>query len=358
MRKIILKTVLASIIASGTAHAAVIYKEENGSNVELYGRFGFNVSDKKTGSTQGDFDGRLGFIGRQVVNDQVAIIGLAQYQVNAAEYANNVEGNNDSLTARYVWAGFDFAQYGKITGGRVSSGLIMFTDIGDVFASSDVATGRQARFVDPTAVQVFRQDGTIQYQNNIGNLDVSTAYIIGNGTSDLDYGYNAATRYTFDMGTAGKLVPVIAFQKTRAAQNLGNRTNGADTFTYGGVGTRYYLGPVMLGLLYSSDTVSYSNGRADSKDKDLEFTAVYNVSNDWVLRTGYRYLDNTDGDELTLRDTTFEVQYKLTPRSSIYSAYILRNGKNGTNVDTGRQVSFGGSSAEDSFYHLGLRYEF
>lgn len=132
-----------------------------------------------------------------MINDKFAVIGFTQYQVNAAEYANNIKAENpNDFTARYVWAGLDFAEYGKITAGRVSSGLIMFTDIGDVFASSDVAVARQANFVDSTAVQVFRQDGTVQYQNTIGNLDVSTAYIIGNNTSSLDYGVNAALRYT------------------------------------------------------------------------------------------------------------------------------------------------------------------
>ncbi|MBV4412640.1 porin [Enterobacteriaceae bacterium YMB-R22] len=355
------KTYLISalaILACGATQAAEIYRGKDGSTVDLYGRLGFNVSDKKTGDTQGDFDGRLGFSGRQVVNDTVSVIGLAQYQVNSAEYANNVEGDNDSLTARYVWAGLDMSQYGKLTGGRVSSGLIMFTDIGDVFASSDVSTGRQARYIDPTAVQVFRQDGTVQYQNSFGNLDFSTAYIIGNNTSDLDYGYNAALRYTLDMGDAGRLAPVVAFQKTRADQGEKSRANGADTFTYGGVGTRYYLGPLMLGYLYSQDTVTYVNGRADSKDKNHEFTAVYDINSDWTVRAGYRYLSNKGGDKLMLRDTTFEVQYKLTPRSSIYTAYILRNGHDGYNAVTGSNVSFGGSSASQSFYHAGLRYEF
>ncbi|MCT4704731.1 porin [Enterobacteriaceae bacterium H11S18] len=349
---------LIAMMASFSTQAAEIYKGKDGSNLDLYGRLGFNISDKKTGDTQGDFDGRFGISGRQVVNDTVSVIGLAQYQVNSAEYANNVEGDNDSLTARYVWAGLDMSEYGKITGGRVSSGLIMFTDIGDVFASSDVSTGRQARRIDPTAVQVFRQDGTVQYQNTFGNLDFSTAYIIGNNTSDLDYGYNSAMRYTLDMGDAGKLAPVIAFQKTRANQSANSRTDGADTFTYGGIGTRYYLNSLMLGLLYSQDTVTYSNGYEDSKDKNWEFTAAYDINSDWTVRAGYRHLDNDGGDKLELRDTTFEAQYRLTPRSSLYAAYILRNGHNGTNVMNGDVVSFGGSSASESFYHTGLRYEF
>lgn len=164
MKQSMLALAIPALFAVGTAQAAVIYQADDGSNVDLYGRLGFNVSDKKSGNSQGDFDGRIGFTARQTVNEQVAVIGMAQYQVNAAEYANNVQKNSSDLTARYVWAGIDGGEWGKVTGGRVSSGLIMFTDIGDVFAASDVSMARQASKVDSTAVQVFRQDGTLQYR--------------------------------------------------------------------------------------------------------------------------------------------------------------------------------------------------
>lgn len=221
MKRTLKSLAIFTLLATSASHAAVIYQANDGSNIDLYGRLGFNISDKKSGDTSGDFDARIGFSARQAINDKLAVIGFTQYQVNAAEYANNISAENpNDFTARYVWAGIDFAEYGKLTGGRVSSGLIMFTDIGDVFASSDVAMARQANFVDPTAVQVFRQDGTIQYQNTFGNFDFSTAYILGNNTSDLDYGYNAALRYTLDMGDFGRLQPVIAGQQRKRAMTI------------------------------------------------------------------------------------------------------------------------------------------
>ncbi|ALR76466.1 porin [[Enterobacter] lignolyticus] len=350
---------LFSLAAS--SQAAVIYSADDGSNIDLYGRLGFNVSDKKTGDTSGDFDARIGFSARQMINDKFAVIGFTQYQVNAAEYANNIKAENpNDFTARYVWAGLDFAEYGKITAGRVSSGLIMFTDIGDVFASSDVAVARQANFVDSTAVQVFRQDGTVQYQNTIGNLDVSTAYIIGNNTSSLDYGVNAALRYTLDLGAAGRIQPVLAAEQTQArhGDQSGQSDDNADKYQMWGIGSRYYLGDAMLGLLYTEDNVTYLDGRPDSTDKDWEATLVYALTPDWWLRAGYRHLINTDGDDLKLRDTTFEIQYKVTAKSSIYGSYSWRNGEGGTNGVTGKAVSFGGSDPADDYFHLGLRYEF
>ena len=208
----------------------VIYQADDGSNVDLYGRIGFNVSDKKNGNSRGTST-VIGFTARQTVNEQVAVIGMAQYQVNAAEYANNVQKNSSDLTARYVWAGIDGGLWGKVTGGRVSSGLIMFTDIGDVFAAPmSPWRARPAKWT-PLRYRCSVRTAPLQYQNTLGNPGLSLAYILGNGTSDLDYGYNGALRYTFDLGAAGKLAPVIAYQQSKAAQTGASKVDPTPTST-------------------------------------------------------------------------------------------------------------------------------
>ncbi|TVO36631.1 hypothetical protein FOF44_09035 [Vibrio algivorus] len=90
----------------------------------------------------------------------------------------------------------------------------------------------------------------------------------------------------------------------------------------------------------------------------MEFTAVYDFNDDWAFRAGYRSLENDDGDELELKDTTFEVQYKLTNMSSIYTTYELRNGENGRSLAGGgvRDTGFGGD-ADENFYSVGIRFE-
>ncbi|MCF7353353.1 porin [Vibrio sp. CK2-1] len=356
MKKQLLSTLIPVLLFSAASNAAEIYKAEDGSHVDLYSRLGFNITNKGTNDqdTRGVFDGRIGLSGAQTINEHADVIGMAQYQVGAAEYANSLNPGSSDFTARYVWAGIDGHEYGAIKGGRVDSGLIMFTDIGDVFATSDVSMARQASMIDATAVQVFRQDGTLQYQNSIGNFDVAAAYIFGNDTSALDYGYNAAVRYTLDMGDAGTLAPVISYQKTKADDS---NINSDAEYQFWGVGTRYYLNKLMLGALYSQDEVDgiYAG---TSTDKVMEFTAVYDFNDDWAFRAGYRSLENDDGDELELKDTTFEVQYKLTNMSSIYTTYELRNGENGRSLAGGgvRDTGFGGD-ADENFYSVGIRFE-
>lgn len=349
MKRVALAVAVSSLLGTGYAQAGTIFQGDDGSTIDVYGRLAFNVTDKGSSDVEGKFDARLGLGGSQTVNDNVSVIGWAEYQVNAAEFANSIDEDDPSdLTARYVWAGIDASQYGRYTGGRVASGLIMFTDIVDVFAGSDIAIARQVGRVDKTATQVFRQDGTLQYQNSYDYFDVSLAYILGNSESDLDTGYNIALRYTFDMGNAGKLAPVAIYQA-----NEGDNRN-RDYYVWG-VGASYYIGDLVLGLIYSEDEVDYNDG-IKSKDEVVEFTAVYEVNDDWVLRGGYRWLDNSGFDELELSDTTLEAQYRLTLRSSIFASYVFRDGKDGDDGTT-EPVRFSGKT-DDDYMFLGLRYEY
>lgn len=343
MKRVALAVAVSALLGTGYAQAGTIFQGDDGSTIDVYGRLAFNVTDKGSSDVEGKFDARLGLGGAQTVNDDVSVIGWAEYQVGAAEFANSLDSDSSDLTARYVWAGIDASEYGKYTGGRVASGLIMFTDIVDVFAGSDIAIARQVGAVDSTATQVFRQDGTLQYQNSYDYFDVSVAYILGNGESDLDTGYNIALRYTFDMGNAGKLAPVAVYQVDEGDDS------GRDYYVWG-VGASYYIKDLVLGVIYSEDEVDYGSG-TKSKDEVVEFTAVYEVNDDWVLRGGYRWLDNSGGDELELSDTTLEAQYRLTLRSSIFGSYVFRDGKDN------QSGGFSGHT-DDDYMFLGLRYEY
>ena len=343
MKRVALAVAVSGLLGAGYAQAGTIFQGDDGSTIDVYGRLAFNITDKGSSDVEGKFDARLGLGGSQTVNDDVSVIGWAEYQVGAAEFANSLDSDSSDLTARYVWAGIDASQYGRFTGGRVASGLIMFTDIVDVFAGSDIAIARQVGRVDATATQVFRQDGTLQYQNSYDYLDVSVAYILGNSESDLDTGYNIALRYTFDLGDAGKIAPVAVYQA-----NEGDESN-LDYYVWG-VGGSYYIGDLVLGVIYSEDEVDNNSG-TKSKDEVVEFTAVYAVNDDWVLRGGYRWLDNSGGDDLELSDTTLEAQYRLTLRSSIFGSYVFRDGKDN------QSGGFSGKT-DDDYMFLGLRYEY
>ncbi|QUJ68172.1 porin [Photobacterium sp. GJ3] len=352
MKKTLAAAMISSIFASGASYAANIYQGEDGSEVNVYGRLGYNITDKATnnGDTEGQFDARIGLGGSQRVNDQVSVIGWAEYQVGAAEAENGFVNGGEELTARYVWAGIDAGDVGKITGGRVASGIIWLSDIVDVFHASDVALGRQIVEIDNSAVQTFRQDGTLQYQNNFGGLDVSVAYIFGDGSSEdgsanavLDYGYNTALRYGIELGNGMTLTPVVAYQY--------NENKGGDESTFWGAGANFVAGNLTVGMEYSENELDFSGAASNSKDEVFEAIVAYNINDFVTVRGGYRNLDNTGGDELELDEYTLEGQYRLTSQSSIYADYVMRDGNNGFSN------GFAGDADED-FYNVGLRYEF
>ena len=352
MKKTLLALAVPALLMAGSASATTVYPAEDGSTIDVYSRLGFNITDRagmgEEGDSVGNFDARIGLGGSQVVNDKVSVIGWAEYQVNAAEARG--DGN---WSPRYVWAGIDASEAGKVTFGRVASGIIMLSDLGDVFAASDVVLGRQLELVDNSSAQTFRQDGTIQYQNSFGAFDMSVAYILGNSESNQDGSYNAVGRYTFDLGDAGTLAPVVAYQ-ANSTSDTGNNANR--DYTFWGAGLQYKLNELTLAAMYNQDEIEgvYSD---KSTDKSYELTAVYNINDDWTARMGYRSLENSGGDEAEYKDTTFEVQYHLTARSSIYTSYVMRNGENGKAVPASTNV-MSWNDAEEDYYHLGLRYEF
>ncbi|MUK29976.1 porin [Aliivibrio fischeri] len=353
MKKTLLALAVPALLMAGSASAATVYTAEDGSTIDVYSRLGFNITDRagmgEDGDAVGNFDARIGLGGSQVVNDKVSVIGWAEYSVGAAEQ----RGTDNSFTPRYVWAGIDASEAGKVTFGRVASGIIMLSDVGDVFAASDVLIGRQLELVDNSAAQTFRQDGTIQYQNSFGAFDMSVAYILGNSASDQDGSYNAVGRYTFDMGDAGQLIPIVAYQANSTGDNA---VNPDADYTFWGAGLQYKLNALTLGAMYNQDEIEgvYSD---KSTDKSYELTAVYNINDDWTARAGYRALENTGGDEAEYKDTTLELQYHLTARSSIYTSYVMRNGENGNALVPSNNV-MSWNNAEEDYYHLGLRYEF
>ncbi|RYU69579.1 porin [Aliivibrio finisterrensis] len=357
MKKTLLALAVPALLMAGSATAATVYTAEDGSTIDMYSRLGFNITDRGEEDAVGNFDARIGLGGSQVVNDQVSVIGWAEYSVGAAEQRGTA-ADKSNFTPRYVWAGIDASEAGKVTFGRVASGIIMLSDVGDVFAASDVLIGRQLELVDNSAAQTFRQDGTLQYQNSFGAFDMSVAYILGNSESNQDGSYNAAARYTFDMGKAGQLIPIAAYQanSTGDATSSSNADTANRDYTFWGAGVQYKLNALTLGAMYNQDEIEGQGISGTSKDKSYELTAVYNINDDWTARAGYRALENTGGDESEFKDTTLEVQYHLTARSSIYTSYVMRNGENGTGLGAPSAMTW--NDAEEDYYHLGLRYEF
>ena len=357
MKKTILAAFVPALLASGGINAAEIYKAEDGSVLNMYGRVEANfvnqdiydAAGNKKSDTEGSVYARLGFNGRQVVNDNMAVIGQAQYQLSQEPGSSDTNWN-----ARSVWAGLDMVDAGRVEAGRVASGLIMFTDIGDVFyAGGDVVAGANVNTVDSGAALVFRQDGTFQYRNSVGNLDFSAAYITN---SSIDYGYNTALRYNFDLGNAGMLAPVVMYQFNKA-DAMPTAVSAVEEYQTYGFGGQYFYGDFYAGATYVEEKFDAFAGSKD-KTHGSDVVMAYDFGQ-FVMRAGYRYqaLKDAPAADLKIQDRwTLEGQYKLTAQSSIFVNYSDNSGHGitGTNL-----ISHLGSfnRKEGGVASLGLRYE-
>ncbi len=348
MRKLILATMVPALLAAGSVNSAELYKGEDGSVLNMYGRIEANFKNAKDEAddreTKGSVYARMGFNGRQVVNEDMAVIGQAQYQLSQKDASSDVE-----WSARYVWAGLDMSEAGRVEAGRVASGLIKFTDIGDIFyAGGDVVAGAHTGLVDTSSALVFRQDGTLQYRNSLGDLDFSAAYITN---SSVDYAYNAAVRYNVDMGNAGVLRPVAMYQQDKADDST---TTVQDYKTYG-LGAQYFIGSLYLGATYVEEKMDLLSS-ADAKTKGTDIVAAYDFGQ-FVARAGYRYQKFDDMGEFakTQDRWTVEGQYKLTSMSSLFANYSYNNGYgNAKVVGSGLETT---TKKEGGVAQVGIRYQ-
>ncbi|RJG42227.1 porin [Motilimonas pumila] len=357
MKKTILAAMVPALLATGTVNAAELYRSENGSVLNMYGRIEANFVNQdiydangdKDSETDGSVYARLGFNGRQLITADTAVIGQAQYQLSQEPGSSSTEWN-----ARYVWAGLDLAEAGRIEAGRVASGLIMFTDIGDIFyAGGDVVAGANVNTVDTGAALVFRQDGTLQYRNSLGDFDFTLAYITN---SSIDYGYNTALRYSFDMGNAGLLQPVAMYQFNKADSDDKANSGVKEYQTYG-AGLQYFLGDFYAGATYVEEKFDFFGGGND-KTKGTDIVAAYDFGQ-WVARAGYRYqkLDDAMAGEKKIQDTwIIEGQYKLTSQSSLFANYSDNSGHGVTGAD---MINGSGNLNKEKggVASIGIRYE-
>lgn len=354
MKKKLLCTLIPALLVAGTANAAKIYEEEDGSFVNLYARMQGDLkyqdeAKSATGESKllGSTNSRFGLNASQTINENASLIGMLQYQL-----VSNDDNTSIDWQVRYAWAGIDFNDYGRLETGRVISGVTMFSDIGDIFSTGgDPVAGYHAASVDSSSALIFRQNGTAQYRNEFGNLEVSTAVI---ANTSVKMGFNAAARYNFDMGKAGSLQPSAMFQSTSADENSTHfDKNGVTNYQTVGAGARYYLGGFYAGASYSQEVMELESA-SDAVTNGADFRLAYDFG-DWVVRAGYRYLKFEDQDLKVEDAIQTEVQYRLTKQSSVFLNYTDNKGHQSTVNGSGVSMATKEKGAE---FTASLRYEF
>lgn len=333
MKKTILALAIPALFASA-ANAAVVYDKE-GTQVDVYGRAEFNVTDDgadaafANGSKQDSVDGigsaRLGVNGKVAINSKVAGIAKGEWQVAS-------ENSDDSkFKARHVYAGFDFTDYGTLVFGQTDTAFYQAVAATDIFNTY----GYEAF----DGIEVGRQEGQVIYTGKFGGFYVGSSYQFQKadygysfggkdqaGTAvefkdvGLDHSYALTLGYNFDFGLG---VYAGVHQEDLVSDNIDNKTNYA-------LSAGYTLDSLYLGAAYvysKLNDIQVGAYKGDAELEGFDLVASYGIDA-WTLYTGYAYQELT-GDNLVSTDTAdaFKIgaQYKFTSNFKSWAEYKVNN---------------------------------
>ena len=164
MNKTILAVALTTLL-SGAAHAATVYKNDNGDNIKVYGGAevgGWVANDTPDGVNHGT----------NYVDDSFATIGLkgqtgdffAKFELDA-ERTPWTDDNNFQFVIDKVYVGYNLAEGHSIELGRTDTAYDHFDSFGD-FSVNEAAGVSEAG----------DQDNTIKYRGQFGNIQLGVSY--------------------------------------------------------------------------------------------------------------------------------------------------------------------------------------
>ncbi|NGN98404.1 porin [Grimontia sp. S25] len=297
------------------------------------GRLQYNVSNIQTRDgalpsqdTIGWLDARLGAQTYQPIDHDLTAFGIMEFDISSKEAVVGMDNKKNELMPRYVFAGIDSKEYGKVSVGRVGSGLLELVNLTDFFAfnGGGETIASRASMIDTSASGVTRQDNTIEYGHKIGGLTFSTGYIMDSGVfsdTGVDKGFNGALSYNFTLSELSHVKPVVAFQKTYAADRA---DNDADSYTFWGIGAEYYYADFGTSFIYSEDKLDGTLQDLGT-NKGLETMVRWTGFDKLDLRAGYFMQKNDVYGDKMINDIVFDAHYFLSPKMRLIGEYSFRN---------------------------------
>lgn len=314
MKKAALTTAILAVMASGSAAAATVYKDDT-SELKIGGRAEarFNISDNNKSADDSAFEdktrARLNIVGKTQINDN--LYGFGKYEAEFRTSTSNVHN-------RYAFAGIG-TNFGEFSYGKQDSAQVMLTDITDTMATfgadaADIVEGNEDKL-----------NNNFLYSGEFGGLNVQANYI-ANDEKDAD-SYGVAFMYGFDFGLDLGLGYV-------------GQTNGDNDDSQINFAAQYSIADFTLGGLYGLGSV------ADEDVNAFEISALYKL-NKWTFVAVYNYndVDTAIKQAITGLDEVdnfaVEAVYKFNGNLRTYAGYKFEQ------VDN-----------KDDQIQAGIRYDF
>ncbi|WP_295893813.1 hypothetical protein [uncultured Vibrio sp.] len=366
-------TLLAAAMVSALSATSAFAE----SITNVTGRVQYQVSDiqLRSGGLPGDTfawgDARIGVQTYQPMENGYSVFGHAEYDITANDGLPGLDQDSNGLAPRYVFGGIDLNENGKLTFGRVGSGLLDLYNISDYFAingGGETMAARAGR-LDSSASHISRQDNTIGYENTIEGVKFTTAYIMNSGvfsSTGVDSGYNFSISKEFGEKETGLFKPVFAYQNTTAVdEHITGQPddNGLSPlgqiqgYEFWGAGFEFTYGDYGFNFVYSEDTLDLADGVDAGKNRGVETLVRYTGIESLDLRAGYFWLENTQYNDDLINDIVFDAHYFLTAKARLIASYSFRNANEFTYSNNGIYSATSGNTQEDFFY-LAFRLNF
>ncbi|MBL0637404.1 porin [Aeromonas veronii] len=391
MKKTILAIAIPALFASA-ANAATVY-DKDGTKFDVYGRVhaayqgeedkaaltkaaGSNDYSYKKGddTTKGEVYtyARTGMQGKVALNNTWSAIAQGEWQLSSEN------SDQDSLTARHVWAGFDGSQYGKFMFGQtdtaskwgVQDRADIFEELGNVASVND---GRQegqviyrgewngaffnASYIsknskmDSFGTELLESSlvaGTNPDSKDSNKVGLKGGYAVGAGYNmDNGFGFGVSMENKeFERGTylGGTKDPVTAAVTGAAIDNLKSKDDWA-------IGTSYAFDAFYVGAMYNESKLKGFDNGQEIKAKGFELAGSYTIDS-WKLLAGYNKLDakgtnvyalntGTTNDVEIFDRVILGVEYAFTSNIKSYANYAVESaGEKDDQWEFGMQYNF------------------
>lgn len=354
MNKKILATVIATVTTFGSANAATVYENDNGS-FSVIGRAKVVLNNNAVDPDHRLVGiARLGVEGETKVNDHVSVFGHVLYEMAAQD----VVDDDERFHIYNGWVGFDFKDFGKLTFGHMEDAYYKVSEVTDIFEDFGTAGATYQGLSDND--YGGRKDGVAMYELDYEGIKFAASYQFKHASAYVNYGVGVAAGYEFQIGDnpLGILAGYGHTEGLRSADGAG--LSDDDNLYYGEDknewGISLYYGEMGAPGIYAA--AMYNWGKVDKTYKTNGVEAVLSYTtpgSDWNFSLGYAYLHNGNKDKSKLRfhsdsstvsnSWTGNITYNLTSNFQIFTEYEHHQ-KNIFNA------------SNENLYEIGLIYNF
>ena len=367
--------VALSTLAS-SAHAAVVY-DKDGNSLEVYGRvqsvlYSGKVSGVSNEETSMSTSGRLGLNMRSALTSDVAAFANAEW-----EAANG--DSEETFSARYLFVGLDFGQFGLIKAGKFEPAMkyaISQTDIFEDWGAVGLTSADD------------RRNGVVQYEWSGAGFDVLFSYAFAKDgdpvggawdlgeAADIQSSVSAAAGYTSPDVLFGPVAVRFGFESGQFADGKVDDGTGKLTeqnatgqhrfddyrqfaagLSWGSADLGPYFAAQYQQRKFNLASMAAGVSDVDYKVTGLEFVASYALENGLTASTGYLTTETeTEGEKIKAAVVPVFVNYQVNDQFNVWAEARFDADTDNTS-DKNYDLAMGTNFSENAF-SAGMRYAF